>query len=280
MRMRESMPYPVIRHLEDDDNLLEKRDGRLVPGQEAKAREIADSLYADAVHQDVSVMVFISSPKKRALETATLVSNELRPRLQHARILVSTDESLRDQYQGEVILPKDYKPGDHFSGLSIAGKIFQAETFNDNAPLEDNITYRFGDPMEQADGSYKYPELKEYFSRSGESYRDVMVRILSGLVSLSQNIESFEEKKVLPVIFTHSQVRQIFIDLETIAREYSAGSRAYEPGSLGRMCWELYRQRKALNPEVSAVDYVSVSELLNSDIMDVVHSEIEYLKKL
>jgi len=278
--MRESIKYPVTRHLEDDDNLFENRDGTLIPGQEAKAKEIASSLYCEVINHDVPIMVFISSPKKRAVETAALVSNELRPRLEDTRIILSTDESLRDQNQGEIILPKDYKPGDHFDGLSIAGKIFQKETFNDEEPSQDNITYRFGDSLKQADGSYKYPELREYFSSSGESYKDVMIRLLKGLISVSKSIERFENKKVLPVIFTHSQVKQIYIDLETIAKQYAAGEIKYEKGTLGRKCWEMYKTRKVLNLETSTVDYLSVNELLNSDIINFLDSEIEYLEKL
>lgn len=150
--MRESLRYPVTRHLEGDDNLFEKRDGKLLPGQEAKVAEIADSLYTEIGGGDVPIMIFISSPKRRAIETAELVSNELRSRLENTRIMMSTDESLRDQNQGEVILPSDYKPGNHFAGLTIAGKIFQKETFSDGASSMGNITYRFGHPLMKQEG--------------------------------------------------------------------------------------------------------------------------------
>lgn len=279
--MHEAVRYPVIRHLEDEDDLLKKRDGDLIPGQEAAAHEIAEELRAEILDRDTSTVLMITSPKKRAIQTAEMVSEDLQSRTEGVRFIHETNEALMDQDQGEIILPPDYEPGDHFEGLDIARKIFHKETFGDETTGEEgSLTYRFGDPILQEDGTYKYPELLKYFSRSGESYRDVLVRLLGMLIELSENIQRFEIHRTLPVIFTHSQARQIFKDLEAAAALFQDGRLAYKTGQLGKICWEIYKKRKAENKIPEVIEYIAVDALLDEEIIELLRKEREYLRKL
>ena len=256
---------------------MEKRDGGLIAGQEKRATEIAGYIKLEIIDKGVKVIVFCVSPKKRAIQTVNMISSELRSQTS-VHIIQHTEEGLRDQYQGEILLPDDYKSGDHFEGLALAGKIFRQETFGDNY-LDDNITYGFGDPLLQTDGTYKYPELKKYFLSSGESYRDVMVRLLKVIINFSKRIERFQGKVSL-VVITHSQVCQIIKDLEIILRRYKDHELAFDVGQLGRTCWDIYKKRKADGSSLGNIDFVSVDSLVDESIIRLLQKEIDYLQKI
>lgn len=278
--MSESIKYPIIRHLEDEDNLFEKRDGNLLPGQEAQAREIASTLYSEILDKDASILLLVTSPKKRAIQTAEMVAKDLQPRTRKIHIIRHADKLLTDQYQGELILPGTYKAGDNFEGLAIAKRIFEKETFGDADSPNGNVNYHFGDPLLQENGTYTYPELREYFSKSGESYRDVFIRLLSALLGVSKNVGRFKDEKVFPVIFTHSQAKQIFKDLETLAEQHGLRKLNYKTGQLGKICWDMYKKRKAENPHSDTVDYITVDALLKAEVVGLLQNEVAYLKNL
>lgn len=276
--MDESIRYPIIRHLEDEDDLFQKRDGNLVAGQEAKAQDIANEIYRTALEKEKQVLVFFTSPKKRAIQTAEMVSNDIREKGTRIKIIQRAEEGIRDQYQGEVLLPEGYQVGDRLEGLALANKIFQAETFNEN-PEKDNLSYAFGDPVLLEDGSYKYEELRKYFSSPGESYRDVLVRLFDSLLIFSRNVRRLEER-TLPVVFTHSQVFQIFKDLEAVARKYLTNELEYKPGTIARLCWDAYRERKAIHPLSPTIDFVAIDSLLEKPILKILEQETSYLRSL
>lgn len=279
--MSESIKYPVIRHLEDDDNFLNKRDGSLLVGQEAEAQKLSEALQVEIKARGASIVLVLTSPKKRAIQTAEMVTQDLRARMKNVHIIQTLSDALADQDQGDVILPNNYEAGGYFPGFPLASGIFQKETFPEEDAGHDNLTYRFADPLLQRDGTYKYPELRTYFSHSGESYRDVLVRVLGELQKLSQNIKRFEDKNVLPVVFTHSQVQQIFKDLETVAERYAHGELAYQTGGLSRACWNIYKERKAQGKsDPSGVSLITIDALLNEEVVALLTKELEYLKAL
>ncbi len=68
----------------------------------------------------------------------------------------------------------------------MASKIFTKEAHMLNEPgMEVNISYRFGDPIQLADDSYKYPELVEYFTKTGESYDETLSLIFNSVLEMS-----------------------------------------------------------------------------------------------
>ncbi|MDP3729451.1 MAG: hypothetical protein Q8R26_01695 [bacterium] len=165
----------VMRHFEDIDDLLNfGRDRELIPGQEYKAIPIAQDIYAETKKEDKRAVMFICSEKKRSIQTADLIVDQLRKIDDKLKIRVTPEENLDAIYQGEPILPLDYKPGDKFVGLDLANKAFTKEVFGSD---DGNYLYKFGDPVLQEDGNYKYPELVPYFESYGESNRDLLLRI-------------------------------------------------------------------------------------------------------
>jgi broad specificity phosphatase PhoE len=276
--MSEKFHVPIIKHLADQDDLLQNRDAGLVPEQEHLADQLANEIYEHAISNNFKVLVFCVSSKRRAMETAELVEKSLERKSVKLRIVVDIDTNLREIDQGKFILPEDYKPGDTFEGLKIAGKIFGAESFNPEDPTKDNLDYRFGDPFLQADGSYKYPELQKYFSEPGESYKDVLLRFYSQIIKLSENLERFTDK-VEPVIFTHGQPHQIFTDLAEVAEKICNEGFTFEEGSLPRFCWNIYKARRKGVVPFGQIIFVSAEHVCRPEMIELLKREIAYLKE-
>jgi hypothetical protein len=275
--MSERFNVPIIKHLEDKDDLLQNRDAGLVPEQEHLAEDLADEIYDHAIANNFKILVFCISPKRRAMETAELVKKSLAERPVRLKIVSEVDDNLREINQGKFILPEDYKPGDSFAGLKIAGKVFSAETFNAEDSSKDNLDYHFGDPLLQPDGSYKYPELAQYFSEYGESYKDVLLRFYSQIVKLSENVERFKDK-VEPVIFTHGQPHQIFTNLAEVAEKVYNEGFNFETGTLPRVCWDLYQARRKGVVPFGQIIFISIEHVCRPEMIEKIKEEIIYLK--
>jgi broad specificity phosphatase PhoE len=273
----EKFKLPIAKHLEDEDDLRKKRDAELVPGQEERAQQMADSVYKHALNNDFKVLLFCVSPKKRAQETSLLVKKLIEEKAVKIPILVETDANLREIDQGEFLLPEDYEPGNQYEGLKKAGRIFSEETFSSIDPSLDNLNYHFGDPLLQEDGTYKYPELKQYFIKSGESYTDVLLRFYSQVVKLCENMERFRGK-VDPVIFTHGQPHQIYSNLSEVAELIEKDGLNFEAGELPRICWNLYKQRKQGVVPFGEIAFVSIEHICNPKVIELLKREIGYLQ--
>ena len=275
--MNERFHIPIAKHLEDQDNLLCGRDAELVPGQEHLAEDMADDIYEHAILHGFEVLIFCVSPKKRAIETAELVRKSLADKPTQLKVVVEIDENLREIDQGRFILPSEYEQGDEFAGLKIAGKIFSSETFDSGDPSKDNLDYRYGDPLLQKDGTYKYPELKDYFSEPGESYKDVLLRFYSQVIKLSENMERFGDS-MEPVIFTHGQPHQIFMNLAEVADKIETEGFSFETGELPHICWDLYKAKKQGAIPFGQIAFVSIEHVCKSHMIEIIKKEIEYLE--
>lgn len=275
--MSEKLDIPIIKHLEDIDDLLQNRDAGLLPEQEHLAEALADEIYEHAISNNFKILLFCVSPKKRSIETAGLVRSKLSEKPVKLKIISEIDDNLREINQGKFILPEDYNPGDSFIGLKIAGKIFSAETFNIENPSNDNLNYHFGDPLLQIDGTFKYPELTRYFSEYGESYKDVLLRFYSQIVKLSENIERFKDK-VEPVIFTHGQPHQIFTNLAEVAEKVYNDDFSLKTGTLPRVCWDLYQARRKGVIPFGQIIFISIEHVCRPEMIEILNREIAYLK--
>jgi len=212
------------------------------------------------------------------METAELVKNYLVDKPIKLKIVSEVDNNLREIDQGKFILPEDYKPGDSFAGLKIAGKIFSSETFNPDDSYKDNLDYHFGDPLLQSDGTYKYPELAQYFSEYGESYRDVLIRFYSQIVKLSENLERFKDK-VAPVVFTHGQPHQIFTNLSEVADMMHDEGFTFETGTLPRVCWDLYQKKRKGVVPFGEIIFISIEHVCRPEMIQKLKEEIAYLRE-
>lgn len=142
-----------------------------------------------------------------------------------------------------------------------------------------NLDYRFGDPLLQDDGTFKYPELNDYFSEPGESYRNILLRLYGQVVKLSENMERFGDK-VRPVIFTHGQPYQIFRDLAEVAEKIEAEGLTFSAGQLRRICQNLYMDRIKREGTIppGSLDLVSIEHVCSPKIIALLKREISYLE--
>jgi broad specificity phosphatase PhoE len=272
----------VVKHLHDRDDLQkEGRDAGLIPGQENLAAEMATKLYEYATKKGYKALIFCVSTKKRTSETAEMVRDSLRNRSSNLHVLIEEDAELREMDQGTFVLPEDYKAGDSFDGLTLAWKALSAETFNADDPSKDNLDYHFGDPLCQADGTFKYPELDAYFSGYGESYRDILLRLYSCVIKLSDNKKRYGDR-MLPVIFTHGQPYQVFRDLAEVADMIKNQGYKLTPGELPRVCQSAYKARAAREGTIppGKVDAVPIEYADDPEIISILKQEISLLEKM
>lgn len=272
-----SANIPVMRHFDDIDNLFNfGRDGDLIPGQEDKATLIAQDIYNEIKKEDKSAAMFICSSKKRAIQTAGLIIDQLREIDGKLKLRVVAEENLVAMQQGKFLLPPDYKPGDVFIGIDLANKAFAEETF---APDNSNYLYKFGDPVLQDDGSYKHPELVPYFENYGESNRDFLLRIYDLIIRTSNKIDKLNSK-TKAVVITHAQLYQVFTDLSTVANMIKNEGLNLKIGELPEMCWSLYSERIKNEKPTYGINFIPIENLYDSEIIELLKREIEYLKNL
>ncbi|KKS38299.1 MAG: hypothetical protein A3G49_06235 [Candidatus Sungbacteria bacterium RIFCSPLOWO2_12_FULL_41_11] len=268
---------PVIRHFEDIDDLLNfGRDGNLVPGQESKAVLIAQDIYTEAKKEGKGAVMFICSNKKRAIQTADLIVGELRKVDDKLKLRIVAEKNLDAIQQGKPILPPDYKPGDKFIGFDLANKIFTKEVF---AFDDGNHLYKFGDPVLQDDGSYKYPELVPYFESYGESNRDLLLRIYDLIVRIYEKLDKLNSKTEV-VVVTHAQLYQIFRDLNMVANMVKNEELELVTGELPKLCWNLYSERFKNEKPTYGINYISIENLRDPEMIGLLKKEIEHLKNL
>ncbi len=269
---------PIFRHLEDEDNLLENRDGPVMEGQESFAEQLANQIYTEYLTDECEALFIICSAKRRSLETADMISSFLKKMSPDLRIVITQDSSLREIDQGKVILPADYVIGDTFEGLQLAGKIFFKEVFGgDKEGGHDNYSYRYSDPLLQVDGTYKYPELKEFFSEPGESYSDILIRLYEQIIAFSKKADRFNDK-IKFVICAHGQTSQIFQDLVEAANLKKETAIDIKQGELPRLCWELFKRRTKQRLELGEFDFISIEHLFNNEMIEILEKEVELLK--
>ena len=230
--------------------------------------------------------MFISSNKKRSIQTAKLINEKIAKINPKIKTRISIDGRLDSLDEGGIVLPDNYEIGDHYLGFEIASKIFIEEAHaTDYGKEKDNVDYRYGDPIKLPGGDYKYPELLNYFSSPGESYSDYLLRIY-GLVLDSIEKSSKFGKKVKIVIVTHAQTFQIFKSLLFILNQIKAGELPPpERGNLALMCWKDFLERRkkktaATEWNVGSTNLLDIEPEILKDplISQIIKQEIQYLK--
>ncbi|MEI7512316.1 MAG: hypothetical protein WCK01_02545 [Candidatus Uhrbacteria bacterium] len=178
------------RHLNEIDDLVAYgRDAPLMDSEENQKRllEITNTVYKKITKENKKAVLFITSPRLRARQTAEFVVDHLKEKTGTSiKFRFSSNENLRSTEQGKFVLPKGYRAGESFPALQLAGTIFNREAHaSDQVGETDNINYKFGDPVKLPGGGYKYPELVGNFTEYGESYRETLIRIYSTVVDTS-----------------------------------------------------------------------------------------------
>lgn len=281
--MKNNNEVMLVRHLKDENSLLkEGLDGSLLEGQEKEAEKIANDIYENAEKNKVDILMFITSPQKRAIGTAQLIEDGIKGKKSKIKTMMFVDDKLRTLDQGKYILPDGYTDGDHFEGLEIAKKIFNSEKFSED-PTFENLKYRFGDPLKLSDGGYKYPELLKYFSEPGESYRDFLVRIYEDVAMYSEKIGMYNNK-VQPVLFTHNLVTFVLRDLKELSNKVLHENLTFKTGQVAKLCLQIYKEgntyNKTTDKDYGRLDFIDASNVFVPQIVKLLKEEIEFLKKI
>lgn len=275
MKNFESNDIPVIRHLDDVDDLRTYgRDGILLPEQETTAIRYANEILKRTQSEGKSAVLLLCSTLKRGVETGHLIAFQIKKEDPKIKIRLSEKNALSSLYEGVANLPDNYNAGDVFPGFSIGKKVFSQEVFGEKP----NFLYRFGDPI-KLDTGYKYPELVGHFKEYGESYRDFLIRLFSLIIETAKNIDR-TRKRTKIVVITHSQQYQMFYDLQTIAKDILTQGIVLEPGQLPLMCWKRYSERLLAGKPTYDVRYITIDSLCEDKVIDMLNREIEYLSKL
>lgn len=262
----------LIRHFQDQDNLLYQNDSPIVENELPKARIAAVEISDSTKEMGFSQIHILASNKKRAEITAREVAREMGFVFP---VTTEIDQRIREIDQGTYLLPEGYKPGDYYQPLQDAWKVFFKETFK-----EGNLWYRFGDPMSNEDGSYKHPELAGYFKKHGENQIEFSIRFYSFIVDLCQRFNN--QKDILPIVVTHQALTARFAEITRIAEKVKSGTLTeVNPGKLPLLEWNQFEEvkdDKSMFIEFGGVATFPLTDLY--DFVDTLNSEVEYLKSL
>lgn len=235
---------PIVRHLEDKDAL--KTYGTSDnPIKENQQKEIVNMLSAIQPYITEDSLI-LTSPCRRAVETATLVKNEYES--QGARICIEKDTRISELGKGVLNLPFDYNDGEFFQPLSDAWDIFWQK-----ALVEGDLKYKFGSSVNDYN-------LSKYFNEPGENYLSYASRIYS---FVTDYVSTYKNNK--PLVITHSGIARTAMELELLSRNISDDNEYPEPTSIPSMTWQLYGETKSIHQNTGFGSLTKVStEYLSS----------------
>lgn len=263
----------LMRHLQDEDNLLVGgNDAGLMEAELPKARHTAVEILKRSKESNFEQIFIFSSSKKRAELTAREVGKELGNEFP---VVIEVDSRIREIDQGDYILPAGYKPGDRFQVLQDAWLNFFKETFEN-----ENLDYRFGNPLKKVNGGYKYPGIAGHFRSYGENQVEFSIRFYSFIADLCDRFRG--QEKLLPIVVTHQAMTARFAEIIKIAEKVKSGQIAQiKPGTMPLLEWQQFEEINSDRDvfiEFGGVTTFPLSELY--DFTDILKSEINYLKEL
>lgn len=264
-------------HLEEIDDLKQfKRDAPVDLNHENLIilDQVVDALEKKIKTENSKALILITSSKLRSVQTTELIAQRLKSKLGDLfKIRLSMDSNLDAPDQGDFLLPENYKPGDFFEGLKVASKTFIDESLGEKG----NLQYRFGDPILQNNGSYKFPELAKYFIKFGETYGESLLRVLNSVIKASEKNNKFKESIEISII-AHGFTFHVLRGLSFLAKKVMEENLQIKPGELAVKLWEIYQQHPASLKTVpfSNIDF---SELGNQKLIQILMNEVEFLNK-
>ncbi len=265
-------------HVDEIDDLRKyRRDAPLKDSEKncIDLSKISNAIISKMRQSGKKAVIFITSPRIRAKETAVLVALAIKKQLgEEIKIRYSTDEKLKLTEQGEFILPKDYIPGEFFEGLKIASEIFLKESINN---LNQNLHYQFGDPVIQQDGSFKYPELAELFIKSGETYAQSLSRIFLSVIEMGYKIHKINSSYTEVVLIAHGFTYHILRGLVVLGEQIKQKNININTGELANILWEIYSKREG---ELRDIAYapLDITNLEDEELLELLKKEIKFLE--
>lgn len=234
--------FIFVRHLEDVNNLQEFMfDAPLKSDQNAILAHNTSKIRKDIEENKIDVFV-IHSSQKRSIETAHL----LREKFTNTNFLFREEKDIDDFFQGKVILPNDYIPGDRFSVLQEAWSRFELEAFDNK-----NLEYKFGQ------------DNQIHFEILGESAKNFLMRNYHFLNELFSN--KYNLDKTQTIICCHSTTILILMELlGVVSDERNLERISTDPKELSFISWEIYKD-KIRREFPSGIEYGAVFEFEITD---------------
>ncbi|HAS80474.1 MAG: hypothetical protein UR25_C0001G0077 [Candidatus Nomurabacteria bacterium GW2011_GWE1_32_28] len=262
-------------HLEEYDDLEKwKRDAPLDienPDNQEALIKIVNALVEKIKTNGKKAVLFISSSKLRSKQTSKLIAKELKNKLGNdIKIIFNIEGNLDGNDQGEFILPDEYVVGQVFEGLKLAGKIYLSEF-----SINKNLDYRFGDPFLLENGDYKYPELVSFFNKSGESYKEPLLRMFNSVLDMSNKTEKFEKNTEI-VIVAHGLTYHVLKGLTIVADNILNKNYIIQKGELPFKIWEEYL-KTGIELKGEAYGFIDISNLENPELIKMLQEEVQYL---
>jgi broad specificity phosphatase PhoE len=265
-------------HLEDIDNLkLYGRNAPLVDIERNRddLNKIVNAIISKVKKSNKKAVMLVTSPKIRAKETADLITTEIKKKSDiNIKILHAIEDNLKAPEQGEIILPENYTPGSFFEGLKIASDIFFAESLNYQ---NQNLHYKFGDPVLKPDGSYKYPELVKYFKKAGETYAESLTRILTAVIKMGQKVEKLNSS-VEVVLIAHGFTYEVLKGLSILAKRIKEEGVKIKIEEIPHKLSEIYESRTSKLRDTACAP-LDITNLGDKELIDLLKKEIEFLEK-
>lgn len=273
----------VGRHFDDVDDLTNGLDTSLKPLSPETQKVIesnADIIISDTETKNFNKILIVSSPRKRALLTSSLLKEAIKEKRSDFSVQIRTDERFTELSHGEIILPEDYSPGRRIEFLKDAWGIFWSETFTEDGNYN-NPNYHFGDSVKMDEGNCKYPEIDKSFASSGESYRELSQRYYEAIVEYLENKKRVENSKINVVLIAHSATLAILTELQSVALDMVNHAFEIKTGDLMKICWQRYLKR--LNSENDEIDFGELKsftlENLDDKVLSCLKQELDFIKK-
>jgi broad specificity phosphatase PhoE len=268
----------ISRHLRDRDELKSSMfNSGLESGQGEKIANNAQKILEHCKAKGLKKIVIYSSPKKRGVETSVHIKNYIAESDPEIDVQIIEDVSIRDADRTAVNLPEEFKDGETFAPLIKAGDIFYEETFGNN-----NLLYKFGDPLVDETGQAKYQELVGLFNEYGESYAEFIMRVYDFLGQLRKDLENSKEP-FEPVLVFHGATFSIVKDLAEICEQIdNSVFKNVEFGTLVQKAWEYYQKNASLrkDPGFGEMEVVDMTSLLKPEIMEIVSIESDRMRAM
>jgi broad specificity phosphatase PhoE len=278
--MKNSENIIAGRHLEDVNDLRNGLDTELKKEQGGEVIQNIKKLSLGIIENTKSKgkqnILLVHSSKKRASQTCEILKEKIKEE-SDLNVRLISDERFTELDHGEIFLPADYKPGKRVEFLADAWSIFWEETFNKDT-FEFKSNYHFGDPVLLEGGYYKYPELKDKFKTTGESYLELSIRYYEALVDFFEKKKRIDESSTEFVLIAHSATLSILKQLGIV---FKRGD--FESGKLMEECWKEYNLSKKESGYKQSTfgDFSSfdISDLDTNKIVKVLKKEIVLLKQ-
>lgn len=208
-----------VRHGTDCSKLTTELDQPLDPEKINEVRELTDEICEFVYQGDYKNYVIYSSPRVRAFQTSFAIARAIEQNNAISGKIVDVPKIVDIDY-GEFII-KDYVEGEPYEPLVMAWRALKEACLNN---WEED--YYYGQATES------YPELSEYFTKLGESHRELYRRIYNFYTDLVKNVS--EDEDTLAIVVAHRGTVLMLKWLSELSLNRRDELMSFKPGELSK----------------------------------------------